>query len=106
MTQEVEDNMCLGVCNDHYCKFPKSILCILSDYNVSMCILLGCCCMCAYSACTFHNLQYMIYIICLVKVDDMEDEHDYDRVVFPGEISGEDDDEIYKIPRNVVRCAC
>ena len=36
----------------------------------------------------------------------MEDEHDYDRVVFPGEISGEDDDEIYKIPRNVVRCAC
>ena len=30
MTQEVEEDMCLGVCNDHYCKFPKSVICILS----------------------------------------------------------------------------
>ena len=35
VTQEIEDNMCVGVCNDHYCKFPKSILCILSGGDVS-----------------------------------------------------------------------
>ena len=35
VTQEIEDNMCVGVCNDHYCKFPKSILCILSGDDVS-----------------------------------------------------------------------
>ena len=36
VTQEIEDNMCVGVCNDHYCKFPKSILCILSGDDVSI----------------------------------------------------------------------
>ena len=35
VTQEIEDNMCVGVCNGHYCKFPKSILCILSGDDVS-----------------------------------------------------------------------
>lgn len=39
VTQEIEDNMCVGVCNDHYCKFPKSILCILSGDDV--CTLLN-----------------------------------------------------------------
>ena len=34
VTQEIEDNMCVGVCNGHYCKFPKSILCILSGEDV------------------------------------------------------------------------
>ena len=34
----------------------------------------------------------------------MEDEHDYDRVDFPG--ASDDDDEIYKVPRNVVSCFC
>lgn len=36
VTQEIEDNMCVGICNDHYCKFPKSILCILSGEDVSV----------------------------------------------------------------------
>ena len=33
----------------------------------------------------------------------MEDEHDYSRVVLPG-ASDEEDEDIYKIPRNVVSC--
>ena len=35
-----------------------------------------------------------------MQVDDLEDEHDYDRVSFTG--ASDDDDEVYKIPRNVV----
>ena len=37
--------------------------------------------------------------------DDLEDEHDYDRVVLPGAGASDeeqDDEDIYKIPRNVV----
>ena len=40
--------------------------------------------------------------LCLIK-DGIEDDHDYDRVIFSGESDDDDDDEgIYKIPRNVV----
>lgn len=45
-----------------------------------------------------HNV-YMLQF--LLQVDDLEDEHDYDRVSFTG-ASDDDDDEVYKIPRNVV----
>ena len=39
VTQELEGNMCLGVCNDCYGKFPESILRMLSEEEV--CTALG-----------------------------------------------------------------
>lgn len=41
-----------------------------------------------------------MYATYFLQVDDLEDEHDYDRVSFNG--ASDDDDEVYKIPRNVV----
>ena len=43
-----------------------------------------------------HNTASIIFFF---KVDDLEDEHDYDRVSFNG---ASDDEDVYKIPRNVV----
>ena len=36
--------------------------------------------------------------------DDVGGEHDYEKVIMGGD--SDDDDEIYKIPRNVVSCSC
>lgn len=48
--------------------------------------------------------EVFFYCFSTQKVDDdIEDEHDYSRIVLPGASDDEDDDEdIYKVPRNVV----
>ena len=47
-------------------------------------------------------INVSLHALAMLKVNDMDDDHDYDRVVFSGESDDDDDEGIYKIPRNVV----